>query len=257
MADEQPQYHEIAGDGGKIRRIAYRYAGGASADAPALMWLPGFQSRMMGEKADAVAAFAKARGAAMMRFDYSGHGESSGKPEDGAISDWLEEAAAIFQRLDAGRRVLIGSSMGAWLALLLAQRHPASVSALVLIAPAWNMTEDLMWARFTPEIRQTIMESGVYRLPSNYEAGGYQITRRLIEDGRQHMIGPTPFDPGCPVRIIHGMRDADVSYERSLKLVELLASDNVRLTLVKDSEHRLAREQDLRLLLQTIGEFVT
>lgn len=256
MADDQPQYHEIVGPDGVIRRIAYRYTPNARADLPPIMWLSGFQSRMIGEKADAVAAFAASRDASMLRFDYSGQGESSGQPEDGAISDWLEEAEAIFSHLAGRPAVLVGSSMGAWLALLMATRLPGEVAALILIAPAWNMTEDLMWARFPPDVRKTIMESGVYRAASNYEAGGYQITRKLIEDGRKHLVGPAPFDPGCPVRIIHGMRDADVAAERSLQLVSLLAHDDVRLTLVKDAEHRLARDGDIALLLQTIGEFV-
>ncbi len=255
MADDQPEYHEITQEHGKIRRIAYRFEPGAKAGASAIMWLPGFQSRMLGEKADAVAVFARQRGAALMRFDYSGHGESPGTPEDGVVSDWIAESEAIFHRMEGRRTILVGSSMGAWIALLLAQRL-AGVEALVLIAPAWNMTEDLMWAQFTPQVRDIIMNEGCYRLPSSYEAGGYQISHRLIEDGRKHSIGPGPFGVRCPVRIIHGLRDADVPYQRSVELMSLLANDDVRLICVKDAEHRLARPQDLALLLQVLGEFI-
>ncbi len=254
MADDQPQYHGIDDGCGKIRQIAYRYEAGAKADAPTVMWLPGFQSRMLGDKANAVADFAKRRGVAMMRFDYSGHGESPGA-EEGGMSEWIAESEAIFHLLDDRPKILVGSSMGAWIALLMAQRLSA-IAALVLIAPAWNMTEDLMWAQFTPQVREAIMNEGYYRLPSSYEAGGYKISRRLIEDGRKHSIGPEPLRLQCPVRIIHGLQDVDVPYERSVKLLNLIGSDDVTLTCVKDAEHRLARPQDVSLLLRMLSEFV-
>jgi pimeloyl-ACP methyl ester carboxylesterase len=250
---EQPQFLEIAGPGGEKRRLAYRLGSGAG---PGLVWLGGFRSDMTGGKAEAVAAWAAANGRACLRFDYSGHGASSGDPEGGVVGDWLADAEAVFERLAPGPQILVGSSMGAWIALLLARRliGAGRIAGLVFIAPAWDMTEELMWRRFPDETRARIMAEGSYRLPSAYGAGGYAITRRLIEDGRAHLVAGAPFDPGCPVRILHGMRDADVPWRHSLALVEgVLAGGDVRLTLVKDAEHRLSRPQDLDLLIAAIA----
>ncbi len=250
-----PQIHQIAAPGGKIRKIAYLHRE-AAPGKPGVFWLPGFNSRMTSQKGEAVARWCGERGLSCLRFDYSGRGSSSGTLEDGVIGDWLEEAAEIFTRYAAGPQIIGASSMGGWLALLLAKRLDAGrIKAIVTIAPACDMTEALMWAQLPEEARQAVLRDGVYYVPSDYEDGGYPITRALIEDGRAHLIGGAPFDPGCPVRILHGMRDASVPWRRSLELAELLTGDDVRLTLIKDGDHRLARDCDMALLFAGLGEF--
>jgi pimeloyl-ACP methyl ester carboxylesterase len=214
---------------------------------------------MVSTKASVLAPWAQSRGAGLLRFDCSGHGQSSGRFEDGTMGDWLAESLAVFDAHTDGPQILVGSSMGGWLALLTARSliqrgDGARLRAMVLIAPAWDMTEELMWKRFSQEKREAIERDGVFYRPSDY-GEPYPITRALIEEGRSHLLAGTVFDSGCPVRIIQGLRDADVPWEHALKLVDMLGED-VRLTLVKDAEHRLSREQDLALMLATIGEFM-
>lgn len=256
MDPDNPQFLELSDRHG-ARRIAYRLQRIASDDRPALVWFSGFLSDMASTKAEALAVHARRRGLTLLRFDYSGHGQSSGKVTEGTIGRWLHECESVLGLLDQPA-VLIGSSMGAWLALLLLQKSArggirAAVGA-VLIAPAWDMTEALMWRRFSSEVRAEIERNGVYRLPSAYGADGYPITRALIEEGRSHLIESTPFDPGCPIRILHGMRDPDVPWERSLELAELLTGDDVGVTLLKDGDHRLSRPRELARLMAAIDE---
>lgn len=253
------QFLDVRSGGHPPRKIAYLKSEGTRAGAPGLVWMSGFKSDMVSTKASVLAPWAQARGAGFLRFDYSGHGQSSGRIEDSTIGDWLAESDAVFGALADGPQVLVGSSMGGWLALLLARKliergEGARLAAIVLIAPAWDMTEELMWKRFSPQARQALETDGVFYRPSDY-GEPYALTRALIEEGRNHLLGGARFDPGCPVRIIQGLRDPDVPWEHALKLVDLLGED-VRLTLVKDAEHRLSREQDLALLLATIGEFI-
>jgi alpha-beta hydrolase superfamily lysophospholipase len=226
------------------------------------VWLCGLKSEMTSIKAAAVADWARARGLASLRFDYSGHGQSEGRFEDGTLSRWLEETEAVFRRLTDGPQVLVGSSMGGYLALLLLRRllavapeEAARIEALVLIAPAWDMTE-LMWQRLPASARRDIKEKGVFLRPSHYGDGPYPITRALIEDGRRHLIASAPFDPGRPVHIIHGLQDPDVPWEHTLDLVAHLSGDWTRVEAVPDGEHRLSRPQDLALLLDTIAALV-
>ncbi len=239
---------------------------GEGTARPELMWMGGFRSEMRGGKADALHEWCAAQGLGFTRFDYSGHGASEGRFEDGTISRWLEETETIFREVARGPQILVGSSMGAWLALLLMHRLVgrlagsneddalSRIKGAVLIAPAWDMTERLMWEPAPDDIREELMETGVWHRPSAYDDQPYPITRALIEDGRKHLIGGTTFDPGCPVRILHGLKDADVPWQGSVTLMELLEADDVRLTLIKDGEHRLSRDKDLRLLERTIGE---
>jgi pimeloyl-ACP methyl ester carboxylesterase len=251
---ESVQFLDVARGGGARRKIAYLRSEGANPAMPGVMWLCGFNSEMASTKASALAPWAEARGAGLLRFDYSGHGASGGRLEDFTIGDWLAEAVAVFTELTAGPQIVVGSSMGGWLALLLARAlgrsAPADavrrIKALVLIAPAWDMTEALI---------AVLERDGVVWRPSDYGAP-IPITRALIEEGRGHSFGAGGFDPGCPVRILHGMRDQDVPWQHSLQLVDLLASDDVRLTLVKDGEHRMSREGDLALLFAALGEFM-
>jgi pimeloyl-ACP methyl ester carboxylesterase len=253
MDDSQPQFLEI-GAGNRRRRIAYRRREG---EGPALLWLSGFLSDMASAKATAVAAWAATEGVAMMRFDYSGHGLSGGDLLDATIGDWLEESIAVWELMGEGPRIVIGSSMGGWIALLLARhlarvRRSGELAGMVLIAPALDMTEALMWRELPQGAKEEIERTGVTYVPSAY-ADPYPITARLIEEGRSHLLEGQPFDPGCPVRILQGMRDADVPWRHALALLDLLSGADVELTLIKDGGHRLSEPHDLRRLTATIA----
>jgi pimeloyl-ACP methyl ester carboxylesterase len=243
---------------GATRGIAVRRLHGKF---PGLFWLGGFKSDMSGTKASALADYAARTGRAYVRFDYSGHGESDCKFEDGTISSWLEDALAVFESQADGPQILVGSSMGGWMALLLARslakkKQSARLAGMVLIAPAPDFTEDLMWAQFSPEIRRDIEEKGFWQRPSAYGEDPYPITRALIEDGRKHVLLNKPIELGCPVRILQGAQDVDVPYAHALKLVSCLAQDDVVLTLVKDGDHRLSRPEDLERLFRIIDELL-
>jgi len=249
------------GTGPQLRRIAVRRREGA---APGLLWLGGFNSDMRGTKAQALDRWAAEQGRACTRFDYSGHGESGGAFVEGCIGRWLEESLAVFTQCCQGPQVVIGSSMGGWLALLLArelaaraQESPpgASIAAMVLIAPAVDFTEELMWKRFSPEIRREIEAKGVWARPSAYAAEPYLITRKLIEEGRSHLLLGGLIETGCPIRILQGIQDPDVPWQHALELVSRLARDDVVVTLVKDGDHRLSRPEDIERLIAAVAEF--
>lgn len=258
MGADEPQFLEV-GEGRKRRRIAYRLA--HAPGAPALIWLPGFLSDMASTKALALADWACGQGLPMLRFDYSGHGRSDGDLLEASIGDWLEEASAMLALGAAKRRViLIGSSMGGWVALLLARQLARltaleQLAGLVLIAPAWDMTERLMWHRMSDEIKAVIERTGVYYEPSLY-GDPYPITKHLIEEGRQHLLGEDLLDLDLPVRVLQGMCDPDVPWGHALDLVDLLGCNDVELTLIKDGDHRQSREQDLRRLETTVAALV-
>jgi pimeloyl-ACP methyl ester carboxylesterase len=229
---------------------------------PGLFWLGGFKSDMRGTKAEALDQWAEQQGRACTRFDYSGHGESGGAFEDGTIGRWLEDSLAVFTEVCSGPQILIGSSMGGWLALLLArelQRRggtpPASVAGMVLIAPAVDFTEALMWKRFPAKVKREIEKAGVWERPSAYGDGPYPITRALIEDGRNHLMLGHLIETGCPVRILQGVQDKDVPFAHAMELVSRLAHDDVVLTLVKDGDHRLSRPEDIERLTAAVAEF--
>jgi pimeloyl-ACP methyl ester carboxylesterase len=261
MAAAQPQFLHV-GAGDERRRIAYLQRPATQAGKPGLVWLCGLKSEMTSTKAAAVADWAEAQGLACLRFDYSGHGRSDGRFEDGTVGRWLDEAEAAFRRLTRGPQVLVGSSMGGYIALLLLRRlldeapeEAARIGALALIAPAWDMTE-LMWRNLPTAARRDIENKGVFQRPSRYGDGPYPITRALIEDGRSHLVGAAPFDPGRPVHIIHGLQDPDVPWEHTLDLVAHLSGNWTRVEAVPDGEHRLSRPQDLALLLETVAQLV-
>jgi pimeloyl-ACP methyl ester carboxylesterase len=259
MGADEPQFLEI-GEGRKCRLIAYRLADTVGG-GPAVLWLPGFRSDMASTKALALAEWARRHDLPMLRFDYSAHGQSSGDFLQASIGDWLEEAFAVLALIAAKRRVIaIGSSMGGWIALLLARRLAQDqalerLAGLVLIAPAWDMTERLMWHQMSDEIKATIERDGVYYEPSLY-GDPYPITKHLIEEGRNHLIGVDTLDLDLPVRILQGMGDPDVPWCHALDLVDLLCCDDVELTLIKDGDHRQSREQDLRRLEATVAALV-
>jgi pimeloyl-ACP methyl ester carboxylesterase len=220
--------------------------------APTVVFLHGFGSDMTGAKAEALAAWCAGRGQAMLRLDVSGHGASGGRFEDGTIGRWRDDALAVIDGETAGPVLLVGSSMGGWLALLVALARPERVIALVGIAAAPDFTEDLMWAPATPDEQRALMARGYLDAPSAH-GPPLRITRALIEDGRRHLLlrGPIPLDR--PVRLLHGQRDADVPWETALRLAETLTGDDVRVTLLKDGDHRLSRPDDLALLCATVS----
>lgn len=232
------------GEGAAARRIALRRVAGR---APTIVWLGGFKSDMKGTKAEALDSFARRTGQGYLRFDYSGHGESEGAFEDGTISRWTEEALAVIGT--AGPRpVLVGSSMGGWIALLAARQLPVPPAGMVLVAPAADFTEALMWPAFSEEVRQTIMAQGRWVRPSAYDEAGYPITRALIEDGRANLVLSGLIETGCPVHILQGMEDPDVPWRHALLTAERIARDDVVVTLVKDGDHRLSRPEDIARL---------
>ncbi len=256
MDEREPQFLEVGAGDGK-QRIAYRLSEARCA-GPQLIWFPGFLSDMASTKAATIAEWASAEGLAMMRFDYSGHGRSSGKLLDACIGDWLEQSLAVWELMGHAPRIVIASSMGGWIALLLVrhlvkQGRSDELAGLVLIAPAFDMTEALMWHELPPPVRAEIETKGVTYIPSEY-GDSYPITKRLIEEGRSHLL--TPFDPGCPVRILQGMRDSDVPWRHALALVDLLTGPGIELTLIKDAEHRQSRPEDLQRLTATIAALV-
>lgn len=249
----------VVGAGAAAREIAVIRRPGRG---PGLFWLGGFRSDMVGTKALALDDFGRDHGLAVTRFDYSGHGVSGGRFEDGTISRWAEEAAAVFATTE-GPQILVGSSMGGWMALLLARAHLATVGraasrlkAMVLIAPAPDFTEELMWAGFSEAIRREILETGVYREPSDYSDEPYLITRALIEDGRLNLVLDHEIELGCPVAILQGIQDTSVPWRHAIRLTTRLTRDDVTLTLVPDGDHRLSRPQDIDKMLKTIEGLV-
>jgi pimeloyl-ACP methyl ester carboxylesterase len=255
---QPPAFIEV-GTEGASRRIAVRARAGS---APGLFWLGGFKSDMQGTKAIALDTWAAERNRACVRFDYSGHGESGGDFTDGTIGRWLEESVAVFEQFCTGPQVVIGSSMGGWMALLLAremarrQASRASLAGLVLIAPAPDFTEELMWKGFSPHARQEIEARGVWLRPSEY-GEPYPITRALIEEGRKHLLLGGAIEVGCPVRILQGAQDPDVPWRHAFALAHRLPADDVVLTMIQDGDHRLSRPQDLARIIAAVAEIST
>ena len=226
-----------------------------------LFWLGGFMSDMEGSKAEVLAALGDETARPCLRFDYSGHGASGGEFRDGTISNWLGEAVDIFSALADGPRIVVGSSMGCWIAMLLARhlhRHDRTVanriSGIVLIAPATDMTQALMWAGYDEVTRATISSQGYFEEPSIYGDQPYIITRDLIEDGRQHLMLQDGLKVGFPVRILQGEEDPDVPWQHALKTYHAIAGDDVSLTLIKHGDHRLSGGQNLETLKNTCLE---
>jgi len=255
--DQEPAFIEV-GEGSGRRRIAVRARVGSG---PGLFWLGGFNSDMRGTKALALDIWAAEHGRACIRFDYSGHGESGGAFIDGTIGRWLEESIAVFEQFCRGPQVVIGSSMGGWMALLLAraiarrEAADATLAGLVLIAPAPDFTEQLMWNGFSDEIRQEIISKGVWMRPSEYGDGTpYPITRALIEEGRNHLLLGSAIEVGCPVRILQGAQDPDVPWQHAFALAHRLPAEDVVLTMIQDGDHRLSRPQDIARIMAAVAE---
>lgn len=236
---------------GQRPSIAYHRSAGA---APGVVFMGGFRSDMTGAKALALEEFCRARGQAFLRFDYSGHGRSEGEFTDGTISTWLDDSLAALDHLTMGPQILVGSSMGGWLALLAAVRRPQRIAGLVGIAAAPDFTEELMWPNMAPPVRRALIEEGVIYRPSAYGDGPYPITRALIEDGRRHLLLGGPIAIRCPVRLVHGKLDPDVPWQTSERLAERLESPDVKLVLVEHGAHRLSDPADIALIQAQVAE---
>jgi pimeloyl-ACP methyl ester carboxylesterase len=222
--------------------IAYHALKGKS---PGVLFCGGFMSDMTGTKALALEASCREAGRAFTRFDYFGHGQSSGEFADGTIGRWIDDAIAVLDKVTEGPQIIVGSSMGGWIMLLAALARPLRVAGLVGVAPAPDFTEDLMWAGFDDKIRKTLETDGVYMEPSEYSEEPYTITMKLIEEGRNHLLLPQGIGISCPVRLLHGMKDPDVPWRHSLKLVDALDSEDVSLTLIRQGDHRLSEPGDI------------
>ncbi len=243
---------------GGARRIAYHKspASGEGASRPGVLFLGGYGSDMTGSKAAHLEAWAQARGRAFLRFDYGGHGASAGRMEDGCVGDWAEDAFAVLSALTEGPQVLVGSSMGGWIALLLALRAPQRVAALVGVAAAPDFTEDLMWAGLDPDQRARLTAEGRLETPNRYGPEPRVITRRLIEDGRKRLVLRAPLPLPFPVRLIHGTADPDVPASVALRLLAHMGCPDARLTLIRDGDHRLSGPAELALLAETVAAVV-
>jgi pimeloyl-ACP methyl ester carboxylesterase len=233
--------------------VAYHLLAG---ELPGIVFLGGFRSDTTGAKALFLEDYCRRRGRAYVRFDYFGHGASSGEFALGTIGRWREDAIAIIDSLTMGPQILVGSSMGGWIMLLAALARPERVAALVGVAGAPDFTEELLWPRLTPAQREAIIEQGRVVLPSDFDPAGYLYTRVLIEDGRRHLLLRAPIALDMPVRLLHGLADESVPWQLSLRLAERLASRDVAVTLVKNGDHRLSSDPDLARLAQTLGALI-
>jgi pimeloyl-ACP methyl ester carboxylesterase len=211
-------------------------------------------SDMTGTKATALEEYCRKEGRAFLRFDYFGHGQSSGKFEEGTIGRWRGDALAVLDELTEGPQILVGSSMGGWIALLLALARPERLRGLVLIAAAPDFTDKMMWANFSEAERETLRRDGILYQPSGYGPAPYAISLNLIEEGRRHNLLDGPIQVSCPVRLFQGMRDRDVPFEWALKIVDRLAASDVVLSLVKEGDHRLSAPADLARLFQAVND---
>lgn len=252
MSDIKTDFIEVDG-----ASIAVRFRKGSKT--PGLMWLGGYRSDMLGTKAVALDEWAAANDHGALRLDYSGHGESGGDFNQGTISRWLAESLAVYRKYADGPLILVGSSMGGWIALLMAQqllKEGTPVDGLVLIAPAPDFTALLVEPSLNEDQKRQLQEQGYFELPSEYSPNPYVYTRALLEDGRNHLLMDGLVETGCAVHILQGMLDEDVPYHYALALLECLPVDDVTLTLVRDGDHRLSRPQDIDLLTRTISGLI-
>lgn len=233
------------------RRVAYHQTAGAG---PGVVFLGGFKSDMQGTKALHLEEWARAQGRAFLRFDYCGHGESDGAFEDGCIGDWAADAMAAVAALTDGPQVLVGSSMGGWISLLVCRVMPDRVAGLVTVAAAPDFTEDSMWAGFDPAQREALVRDGRVELPSDYDDGPYVITRRLIEDGRDHLVLRDPLPLPFPVRFLQGTADADVEMSVALRLLDHAQGPDMRLVLVDGADHRFSDAACLDLITRSVKD---
>jgi pimeloyl-ACP methyl ester carboxylesterase len=236
------------------RDLAYKHRAGKG---PCIIWLGGFRSDMSSTKATALDQAAAEDQRAMLRFDYTAHGESNGDLSQATISLWLDDALAMIEKFGGEKPILVGSSMGGWIALLATQKlkaHNKAPGGLVLIAPAVDFTERLMWAQFPEEIRRQIIDEGVWYRHSEYSPEPYPITRHLLEDGRRHLLMDAPCHVGVPIHVLQGAKDPDVPIGYVDRFVQALVQDDVRMTIIPDGDHRLSREADIAILVRITRE---
>lgn len=255
MKSQTPEFIQV-GEGSNARNIAIRHLEGKS---PGLVWLGGYRSDMIGTKAEALDEWANQNGHASCRHDYSGHGESGGEFIDGTISRWLEESLAVFDaKCAGGSHILVGSSMGGWVALRMVQElakrgESHRLKALLLLAPAPDFPHELMKPQLSDDQKSQLETRGYMEEPSEYSDEPNIFTKALFDDGfDNNRIMEGMIETGCPVHILQGMNDPDVPYQHAMKLVSHLPNENVSMTLIKDGDHRLSREQDIALLLRTV-----
>ncbi len=235
--------------------IAYHRTLGSG---PGVMFLGGFMSDMTGTKAMYLEQWNRTRCQTFLRFDYQGHGGSSGRFEEGTIGRWTADALAVFDRLTTGQQILVGSSMGSWIMLLIALTRLERIAGLVSVACAADFTETMLWQRMDEVTRARLQRDGVIYVPAcNENEDPYPITKQLIEEARRHLLLTDKSLPiTCPVRLLHGMRDADVEWQTSTRIAECLESTDVRVVLVKDGEHTMSRDRDLALLTELLDELI-
>lgn len=235
----------------KVRKLAYDQTQGTG---PGVVFLGGFRSDKEGTKAIYLEDWAKAKGRAFLRFDYSGHGQSSGDFLDGSIGDWAEDAAAVLDGLTHGKQILVGSSMGGWISLLLARKMPEKIAGLVTIAAAPDFTEDSMWDAFDDDQRAALESDGQVALPSDYSDDPYIITRKLIEDGRNQLVLRTPLALPFPTRFLQGTADEDVDVSVAYRLLDHATGADMQLRVVKGADHRFSSDECLEMIVQTVEE---
>ena len=231
------------------RKIAYHKTEG---EGVGVVFLGGFKSDMDGTKAIYLEDWAKSKGRPFLRFDYSGHGKSSESFADGCIGDWADDALEIISELTDGKQILVGSSMGGWMALLMAKRIPELIAGLIGIAAAPDFTEDSMWANFTAAQQETIMRDGQLALENAHSDEPYIITQKLIKDGRNQLILREPLDLPFPVRLLHGTADADVDMSVPLRILDHVTGDDVRLSLIKGADHRFSEPENLSMIRRAV-----
>lgn len=258
MANDIQEFEVGQGAGSRRLAVRHRPAGDPGGSA-GILWLGGYRSDMAGTKAVELDRWAAENGLACTRFDYSGHGESGGDFASGTISRWLEESLSVFDRFTAGPQLLVGSSMGAWIALRMVQELRGRgagdrLHGLLLLAPAPDFTSELHEPHLTPDQRRDLEQKGYFEEPTPYGPDPNIFTRALFEDGRKNRVLDGVIETGCPVRIIQGMADPDVPYGHALRLVEHLPADDVVLTLVRDGDHRLSRPQDIARMLDAVAQ---
>ena len=251
LSNDSPQILERA-DGAKI---AYHQTPNTDSSKPTgVFFCGGLRSDMEGSKALALEEWCRAQGRAYLRFDYTGHGQSSGTFEETCISDWSQDALYVLDNLTEGPQLIVGSSMGGWVSLIVARERPERIQALVGLAAAPDFTEDLMWQELTDAQRETLMNEGQVAVPNDYDPNEpYIISKLLIEDGKNHLLLREPLNVQVPVRLIQGMKDADVPWETALKIQETLVTDDVEIQFVKNGDHRLSTDVDLTRLTRTVG----
>ena len=233
--------------------LAYHYSAG---DGPGVLFCTGFRSNMTGKKATSLENWCQSQGQQFTRFDYRGHGKSGGNFRDLTIGDWLKDTISILDSVANGPQLLVGSSMGGWISFLAANARPEKVAGIIAIAPAVDMTKRAL-SNLNAEAKRELSETGEWMRPSKYDAQGYPITKKLLDEGELHLLLPGPIGFDGPVRILHGMRDDAVPWELSLEIAAALTSNDVHINLVKDGDHRLSRPNDIQLLLRLVSSFLT